>query len=251
LNNSKRPLSFKYLYSETFEIDPLINLKKFESYFSLICSIIITIIVFSIYKTNSIVNINELMQNTLLSVSIGLLTMLGFIVGGLAIISGTINSKVANELEKQGKYNDLICILFSFNYIGLVMGILLTACIIFYFVTFINVKLIASVLLVCSFILSYVFLFCIFYAVSLLGTCINIFNINYTNSHIIQNSNRREAEVYFNSLKIDVLTLLLVENKLTQKEEFLNKLEQQIERDCQDTLKKEVMEILKEYYCYS
>lgn len=179
---------FKSLYKltksmrEEKELEPIINYKEFEVYFSFICSLILTIVIFLFVETNIDSNMNYIVtttQNMLLYTIAGLIGMIGFIVSGLAIVSGTTSSKVIGVMIDKRKFNYLLTVLFSFFYIGLIIGILIVLSIILYFIMGINVNFNFPIYIIIVFLMTYGVFFTLFYIVSLLGTCINIFIINY------------------------------------------------------------------------
>ncbi|MGP4078541.1 hypothetical protein ACTWQL_01395 [Pseudalkalibacillus sp. R45] len=179
---------FKSLYKltksmrEKGELEPILNFKEFEVYFSLICSLISTIVIYFFVNTNLDSNITFIVtttQNILLYTIAGLIGMLGFIVSGLAIVSGTTSSKVIEIMINKEKFNYLLSVLFSFFYIGLIIGVLIFVNIILYFIIGINAKFSFPIYILLVFIMSYGVFFTLFYIVSLLGTCINIFILNY------------------------------------------------------------------------
>lgn len=187
---------FKSLYKltksmrEEKELEPIINFKEFEVYFSVICSSILTTVIFLFVKTNIDSNMNYIVtttQNMLLYTIAGLIGMIGFIVSGLAIVSGTTSSKVIGIMIEKRKFNYLLTVLFSFFYIGLIMGILIVLSITLYFIMGINVNFSFPIYIIIVFIMAYGVFFTLFYTVSLLGTCINIFIINYLYSKEDQN----------------------------------------------------------------
>ena len=187
---------FKSLYKltksmrEEKELEPIINYKEFEVYFSIICSLILTTVIFLFVKTNIDSNMNYIVtttQNMLLYTIAGLIGMIGFIVSGLAIVSGTTSSKVIGIMIEKRKFNYLLTVLFSFFYIGLIIGILIVLSITLYFIMGINVNFSFSIYIIIVFLMAYGVFFTLFYTVSLLGTCINIFIINYLYSKEDQN----------------------------------------------------------------
>ena len=121
----------------------------------------------------------ELLKNLMqiaINTSVG---MLGFIISGLAIFTGTITTRLIKKIDSERKINSLIGILFSFFFIGAVIGI----GIVIYIVTFIllNTDLMFTMLrlIVLGSICLYFYLYSIFYSISLLGTCLRLFFISY------------------------------------------------------------------------
>lgn len=243
---NKEVLSFKKLYKKSFKRNPIFDFKKFEVYASILASIIITFILYFLYKCNGIENIVSLLQSALFNIAIALLGVLGFIIGGLAIVSGTVNSKIAHEMNRKDKFDSLLSVLFSFYYIGGVIGVLILIFFISYFVVSLELKFILGLYLILGFVLSYGLFFCIFYSVSLLGTCINIFVICYNYS----NSERDDLNLdnYFKDVRIDALTSLLVKYTPCIEEEFIDTVNDCIYEDCPDIIKDKLKKMVLEYY---
>lgn len=248
MNNIKAPYNFKTLYKQSFDRNPLIDFRKFEAYFSLICSFVFSVLGIILLNTNEIETVVSVIQQVLLGTAIALLGMLGFIVSGLAIIAGTIGSKVAKQMETEGKFGSLINILFSFYFIGFIIGILIVAFFFSYFLTTLGLSFNAIIYVIFTFILAYGFFFAVFYAVSLLGTSLNIFVINYNYSKGNSNFICGEVNNYLTDFKIDALTLLLVKKMDLSKDEFVQTLLDCIERDCPQKYKDEVIRAAETYY---
>lgn len=162
----------------------IINYKEFESWFSLLISVILGIILTAFINTNdsNISYIVSTSQNMLLYIISGLIAMLGFIVAGLAIMLSTTSNVVLNKVIKDKKIEYLISVFASFVYIAVVMVILIIFCVALYFILGINYPFLNWLYVIFAFFLSYLVFFTLFYVVSLLGTCINIFIFNYNMS---------------------------------------------------------------------
>jgi len=176
--NSRVP--FRQLYKESFRINPFYDFAKFEVRISFVFAILLTIVGY--FATSTSTNISDLgstVANVVSLSAFGLMGLLGFTISGLAIISGTISTQVTHRVVMKSKFKSLQAILFSFWYLGLVSGLTLTCLIIIYFVFLINLPFRVAFFELGVLVLSYAVFFCIFYAVSLLGTCIEIFKINY------------------------------------------------------------------------
>ncbi|WP_413363821.1 hypothetical protein [Lysinibacillus sp. 3P01SB] len=179
---------FKKLYETIRKVEKdqkvlpaIINYKEFESWFSLLLSLTFGIILWLFTNTNdnNIAFIVSSSQNMLLYLISGLIAMLGFIVAGLAIMISTTSKAIMNKLINEGKFEYLISVFASFVFISVVMVLLIICCMALYFVLGINYPFINWLYSVIAFFLSYLVFFTLFYVVSLLGTCINIFIFNY------------------------------------------------------------------------
>ncbi|WP_214658760.1 hypothetical protein [Candidatus Formimonas warabiya] len=198
--------------------------------------------------TNNIDSINAITQNVLLNTLIGLLGLLGFIVSGLAIIAGTIGNKAAYQMDRLGKFESLISILFSFYYIGFVIGILIFIYFVSFFVFNLNIAINIWGYLLVEFVLSYGFFFAVFYSVSLLGTSLHIFVINYLYSKEDESVTSINNHISLINHKIDTLTYILVSKLKITQEEFYSTLIDCINKDCPVNNKEEILKMVKEYY---
>ncbi|OOE14678.1 hypothetical protein [Fictibacillus arsenicus] len=247
-------LTYKSLKAEVNPPNYVFDIKKFEVYFSLICSLVLTLLLLVVtIKSNTyeIIKLLDVTRNILLNTVFGLLGMLGFIVSGLAIITGTINNKITQKLIENDKYKSLLSIFFSFAFIGKFIGILIVALIMVYFLGSMPLSFNICIFLGLSFVLSFSLFFSIFFAVSLLITCINIFQINFNYSaedrvSIIES--QEEIDIRFNDARIDTLTSILINKANLTKEEFTDELIKNINNDCPEEYKKKVIKKAKKYY---
>lgn len=241
--------SFKNLYKIAGKKNPIIDIKKFEVYISIIISLFICTIILLVLKTNY--DIEYVISNTrgiLVNTAFGLLGLLGFIISGLAIISGTIGVKVTQQLIAKSKFEALLGILFSFYYIGLIIGLLIFLVIIAYFLLLVNLPLNVFLFVLLSFVLSYGLFFCVFYCFSLMGTCINIFVINYKHSREVENMDEENVRTAFDNSRINALLLILLQKNLTDRQEFIETLTEVIEGDCSEDLKEKVLQKAMDHY---
>ncbi|PEI51130.1 hypothetical protein [Priestia aryabhattai] len=253
MNELIRSYDYKTLRKTLGNTNYLLDIRKFEVYFSLICSLIVTgiIIVFATtnLNDNQVKDIVTTTQNILLNSTFGLLGMLGFIISGLAIISGTIGNKVTHQIIQQNKFQSLLSILFSFFYIGRFVGITIILFVASYFIVGISLQFNIYLYGIMSFLLSYCLFFSIFFSVSLLGTCLNIFVLNFLYSQEEQTINRqKDVESLFNDIRIDAITAILNRKFNVGEEEFIQSLIERIETDCPREYQESLKNKLKEYY---
>jgi hypothetical protein len=184
-NSNNVDIQYFYANSNFFQL--LLSTKKykefycsFEGIFSIILAVITIIVFFVLYNHVNIVTFNEIIKDISLAVIAGLISVLGFVVGGLAIITGTINERVIFKINKKGLAQYLIGILFSFYFLGYVIGLTLIAFSFLFLLSFIDSILVTTAnLIVITFIYGYLFWFIIWYSIALLGTCLKIFLVNY------------------------------------------------------------------------
>lgn len=251
MKDIKDNLTYRSLKAKVNPPNYFIDIKKFEVYFSLICACILSIVLLFIViysDSNEITDIIEISRSVLLSATFGLLGLLGFIISGLAIISGTIGNKITTKIIQENKYKSLLSILFSFVYIGRLIGILIVVLITAYYLTSVPMSFNTYLFIGFVFILSYSLFFSVFFAVSLLITCINIFQLSYIYSQEIDYESSKETNLLFNDARIDTLTEIFIKKHGLTKEEFTQELLKNIDEDCTEEYKKKVIELAKEYY---
>ncbi|MBB3111957.1 hypothetical protein FHS18_004025 [Paenibacillus phyllosphaerae] len=240
----------KELYKQSFSKNPLFDFVKFEGYMSLIFTVIITIIIYTLVDSNSD-NVGFIVSDTkniILYASFGLLGMLGFIISGLAIISGTMSNKVTKNIIKENKFKSVLAILYSFNYLGYLIGFFFVFYIFGYFILSINGIFKPYVFIVYCSIAAYGLFFIVFYAVSLLKTCLDIFVINYMYSGEEKETNISK-EMSLTDIRIDALTKVLLDNKMLNRETFISQLNVIIDMNVADELqKKRLLKEIAEYY---
>ncbi|WP_277714383.1 hypothetical protein [Bacillus atrophaeus] len=259
-NDFPKSYTFKALYKELGKPKHIFNFKKFEGYFSVICSLVLVIICYKFINTNIENNMDYIVttfQNMILYAIAGLLTMLGFVVSGLAIISGTIGYKVTHQMVLENNFKTLLSILFSFYYIGFIIGILIVSYIFCYFIMGINIQFNMPAFLLLALLLSYGLFFTILYAVSLLGTCISMFTINYfysntngtTNEEIVEESaSKNDLNIILSDIRFNTILNTLLSKKVVTEDEFIDGLSKRINEDCPEEYKVEVRRLFKEFY---
>lgn len=122
---------------------------------------------------NTVGKFVEILDN----IGISLIGFLGFIVTGLAILTGAISSKVVKKFKDGNKMSALERILLSFYLIGLINALLIISAFILHFVIVIPVHSIWIIDIILLSLLSYFIIFTIFYAVKLIGNCLELFYI--------------------------------------------------------------------------
>lgn len=244
---SKKTFSFFSLYQEFYKNkkNPLIDFTKFEVIFSVVFIIIISIILQVILKNNNADSITEIIQNILLGAGFALISLLGFIITGLSVLTSSIGYDFISELRKSSKYELIKSILFSFYYIGFIIGLTILLSLIFYIIMSIEIPINNIALCVFGAIYSYLFSFSVLYSVSLLGTCLSIFLIK--NQYKFKVENEVINELNFINKKIDGLTLVLHEKEVFTKDEFERAFLRTIDTDCHED-KEEMMNRFNEYY---
>lgn len=155
----------------------LVDFKSIECVVALISTIVFDgmILVWNCYENcNDIVNS---IATIIDGIGIALIGFLGFIVTGLAILTGAISSKIVKRLQVRSKMEALDRILLSFYLLGIISAFIV---LISFFLNLIIALPIESHLvfvIILGTIYSYFTVFTVFYAVKLIGNCLELFMI--------------------------------------------------------------------------
>lgn len=119
----------------------------------------------------------ELCVELLNDIGITLIGFLGFVVSALAILTGSISSKIVKKLKDRNKMLALERIMLSFYLMGLVSAFVVIIDFFLYFIIEIPVNSVFALNVLLLSILSYLIIFIVFYAVKLIGNCLELFYI--------------------------------------------------------------------------
>lgn len=150
-----------------------------EGIISLLLSIILSVYIYFLEKNFPKVNMTTNLTNILgiiLSCSFGLL---GFLVGGMAIITGSIDQETISIVDRAGKYRYLLGIVFQFYYDGFIIGALIIVSLINYFLLLLPFKFNMFWLTLLTFGNSYLFFYSLILSIMLLGTAIRLMNFRH------------------------------------------------------------------------
>lgn len=150
-----------------------------ESKISVVLSLMITGIMVLVYHKSDFNNFYELMSNLLQILIESSVGMLGFIISGLAIFTGTITTRLVKNINSDQKIDSLIGILFSFYFIGAVVGLGIIIYLVTYIFLFSNYEFRLYKLILLSMVCSFLYMFSILYSISLLGTCLRLFLVSF------------------------------------------------------------------------
>lgn len=164
--------SFLSLLKSTKKIKILI--KSREAFLSIIFTAIILCVINYLYATIASDKFNGLIRETSLVVFPALLGMLGFIISGMAIITGTVTNKVLSNINKVLKAENIISIIFTFYFVGVLIGINIFLYIILYLLTYTSLSFNYFIINLYGLISIYLFVFAIIESISLLGSCIRL-----------------------------------------------------------------------------
>lgn len=155
-------------------------------------------------KNSDIEQINDILSTLTKDIAISLIGFLGFTVAGLAILTGVISQKVIQKVSLQQKVDRLEKILLSFYLLGIVNAIVIVILFWMYIMVSSDLPLILSIIFILGFITSYFIIFILFYAVKLIGNCLEIFFI-VNSTDVEEKGNEINLKDVYNSYRITAL----------------------------------------------
>lgn len=177
-------------------------------------------------------------------IGIAMIGFLGFIVTGLAILTGTISSKVVKFFKSRGVYKEMEDILSSFYFIGLITALEIFIIFITYTAANIPIESLYIINIVLSCIISYLFIFTIFYAVGLVGNCLSIFSIIADIEDEIE-INNKSIKAEYDAYRIMALEYIILMSSDSQRYEMYDrKIGELIKKDT-NTTKEQKEKMLK------
>lgn len=185
----------------------LFDLKSIECIVALLSSVLVGILlaVWTFYE-----DCNEIV-NSLLSltdgIGIALIGFLGFIVTGLAILIGAISSKIVKRLQSRNKMQTLERILLSFYLLGIISAFIILLSLILHFIIELPINAQPFLTVVITVIYSYFAVFSIFYAVKLIGNCLELFII-INEMQIVSEDNDSKYKARYNDYRLMALEKL-------------------------------------------
>lgn len=151
-----------------------------EGAISLCFSIITCIYFFYLQKSipsNELCNALFAILGIIISGGFGLL---GFLVGGLGILIGSISDNMISLIDKNDKFVPLLGIIFRFYYDGTILAALIVICVIDYAFLLIPSALNVLLFSFMSIVTSYLFLYALLVSVMLLGTSIRLLLLRHS-----------------------------------------------------------------------
>lgn len=136
-----------------------------------------SLILYIVIENSGINSINNMFTTITKDVSIALIGFLGFTVSGLAILTGVISQKVVQKISQVNKRERLEKILLSFYLLGIVTAFTILGLLFTYIFSSSDLYYNIRVVLILTFIFTYLVIFILFYSVKLIGNCLEIFFI--------------------------------------------------------------------------
>jgi hypothetical protein len=175
---------FLKLFLETKKYKDILLSK--EAFFSLAFSILIsTLLIINLDLAHANTQPNEFQEfmssikSIILTILGGFFSLLGFTIGGLALLTGTIGKNVIIRINQKKKIDSLISIIFNFYFSGMLNGLSVFILIIDYIIILFPKQINFTLFIVMTTFSSYLVIFSILYSVLLLGTCIRIFLLRF------------------------------------------------------------------------
>lgn len=170
---------FFQLLFKTKKFKEIYNIKCFEVYISLIFTISAYFLSEYLYDNVNFNDVLESIKTVTIGIATSFISLLGLIISGLAITTGSISQKVAKNIEEGKKADALMEIMYSFYFISFFIGLTILMLFALYFLTFTNLEIDLFTFRLLFSLVVYFVSFDIFYSISLIGTCLSIFLVYY------------------------------------------------------------------------
>ena len=149
-----------------------------EALISFVMSVIFTLFVSFVIKTSSENPTDRILD--LLGIQIGtLLGLLGFLIGGAALLTGSISIDMMKVIDKHQKFHQLLALLVPFYLLGVMVGISFFISVFIYLVVLTNFPFNFFMIFIFSLFNFYFLFYSLISSIMLLGTCIRFFILRY------------------------------------------------------------------------
>lgn len=200
-------------FLKLFKLKKYKDLIDFRSIECIIAIISVGIINIVFYIINNYLDLDTFVDEAISfvdNIGIALIGFLGFIVTGLAILTGAISSKVVKRLQDRDKMENLEKILLSFYLLGILSAFDILCIIFLHFICMIPTPSIFAINIIIISILTYLTVFIIFYAVKLIGNCLELFYI--LNSMQIIENDTIDFKNKYNNYRFTALEKMVLSN---------------------------------------
>lgn len=191
------------------------------------CSIILTVIILLVISLFQVYSDFERfivpIQNVTLYIASALIGMIGIILAGVAIIIGLLDRDIVKKIEELNGEDSVDKILISFEFLAFIIGIEIIIFFLIHIILYSPKSLPPIYIFYTIFaILSYIFIFTIFYTISVISNIVRVFFIKNIYNEAIENSKNLKEDT--NEVRIDFILNLLISEKKISREIFLSKL---------------------------
>jgi len=157
----------------------LFDRKSIECWLSVAIAFVLSIlsgVICNCNKTGQIEYINNIVPIAV-DIAIALIGFLGFIVAGLAIMTGLVSNKVLGRLKEHDKLKNLEKVLLSFYLLGIVCAVFVFGAFLAEYISQLPMQPIIWATVLLTWLLTYLLIFTVIYSVKLIGDCIDLFLI--------------------------------------------------------------------------
>lgn len=178
-------------------------IKAFSKYKELMSSAIIsTIFCFILFKMDIYKNFSfylPALQNLCIYIGTGLISFIGIIITGIAVVISLLNKEILNEIdrinEEKGESNDITGILKYFKICTIHAAIQIGLFYLMYLVLYSPNNLVGiGIFFILLFSFTFYFIYLIFYIMGLVSMCIKLFEISKIYTKIIDERKNNENE---------------------------------------------------------
>lgn len=155
----------------------LYDIHKIECWGSVVVTGAILSVCYRICYILGVIEFIDIFAPILMDIGIAMIGFLGFVVGGLAILTGLISSKVMGKLIKDEKIEPLERILLSFYLLGIICAIFIFGTIVLYFFSHVPAEAVFIATIIATAIMTYLLSFIVIYSTKLIGDSIDLFII--------------------------------------------------------------------------
>lgn len=216
-------------YKELWDFETVeVRVASFSAIMLLVVSLVYVYFNGSDEYTNMI---NDIFGN----IGIALIGFLGFVVTGLAILTGSISGKVVNYMKKRDVYDCLYSILLSFYFIGFLIALQIVVIFFMNIISNMNIGSICFVSITITVIISYLFVFTLFYSVGLIGNCVSVFSIVSDIDNNLCEEEENEKRIYDSYRIIALEHIILKSGNMEEYEQYKSKVDELIKRDKRTT----------------
>lgn len=213
------------------KINELWDWSTLEVRVALIGTLLIGAVSVAIIMNNGSGEFVLLVADFIKDIGMTLIGFLGFVVTGLAILTGSVSSKVVKFFKEKDVYEELSSVLSSFYFLGLLIGVLILIVFCEYFIVQICIP-VNVIAVTCGIIITtYLFVYIIFYAIGLTGNCISMFEIISDVQNQIESEEENNRQIY-DSYRIIALEHLILKSSDKEKlHAYEDKIEELIQKD--------------------
>lgn len=177
--------NIEYYYKKNRFLSLFFDTKKYKDLFlskealgSFLISALMSLLIYKVYNYSfeKWESLNETLINIMLP---GLLGLLGFIIGGMAIMTGGFTKNVLKNINEENKFNNLINIMFEFYMCAALIGIAIVLLLIEIILLYTNFMANEILMILLTFVSSYIVIFTLIYSIMLTGTCLRVILLIY------------------------------------------------------------------------